>query len=177
MHIKTKMLAFGGAAVGLSIVCMALGSIIETNTLFLLAAASYFVGILIREFDLRAGAAFYGADVLLGLFVVPNKFYVLSFAAMGLYIWLVEAMWKWFGRMPGKLQKRSIFWVIKYVIFNVMYLPMLLFFQEVLFGRTIKGGYLLIVIVAGQIGLLIYDKAYEYVQGHLWSRYRDRFIT
>ncbi len=42
-----------------------LGSVFETNTLFLLAAASYFVGIVIREFGLRTGAAFYLASVLL----------------------------------------------------------------------------------------------------------------
>ena len=39
-------------------VFMALGSIIETSTLFLLAAASFFVGIVVREFGLRTGARF-----------------------------------------------------------------------------------------------------------------------
>ena len=43
MHVKAKAIAFGGLALALSIVFMALGSVIESNTLFLLAAASYFV--------------------------------------------------------------------------------------------------------------------------------------
>lgn len=38
-----------GLFLALSVVCMSLGSVIETNTLFLLAAASFFVGIVIRE--------------------------------------------------------------------------------------------------------------------------------
>ena len=79
------MTAFSGLLLALSVVCMALGSVIETNTLFLLAAASYFVGIIIREFGMKAGVAFYLADILLGFLVTPNKFYVISFAAMGFY--------------------------------------------------------------------------------------------
>ena len=42
MHVKARMTAFSGLLLALSVVCMALGSVIETNTLFLLAAASYF---------------------------------------------------------------------------------------------------------------------------------------
>ena len=90
MHVKAKSMAFGGLLLALSVVCMALGSVIETNTLFLLAAASYFVGIVIREYGIKMGAAFYLADVLLGFLVAPNKFYVISFAAMGFYILAVE---------------------------------------------------------------------------------------
>jgi len=93
MHVKGKMMAFCGLFLALSVVCMSLGSVIETNTLFLLAAASFFVGIVIREFGMKAGAAFYVADVLLGFLIAPNKFYVFSFAAMGLYIVIIEEAW------------------------------------------------------------------------------------
>ena len=50
MHVKAKTVALGGLLLALTIVFMALGSVIETSTLFLLAAASFFVGIVIREF-------------------------------------------------------------------------------------------------------------------------------
>ena len=53
MHVKAKQMAFGGLILAVTVVCMALGSVIETNTLFLLAAAAFFVGIVIREFGLR----------------------------------------------------------------------------------------------------------------------------
>ena len=91
MHVKARMTAFSGLLLALSVVCMALGSVIETNTLFLLAAASYFVGIIIREFGMKAGVAFYLADILLGFLVTPNKFYVISFAAMGFTSWQRKA--------------------------------------------------------------------------------------
>ena len=74
MHVKAKIIAFGGLLLALTVLFMMLGGIIETNTLFLLAAASYFAGIMIRETGLRMGAAFYLAGVLLGFFLVPNKF-------------------------------------------------------------------------------------------------------
>ena len=101
MHVKAKTMAFGGLLLALTVVCMALGSIIETSTLFLLAAASFFVGIVIREFGLRVGAAFYIAAVFLGFITAPNKFYVLTFAAMGFYIWAVEAVFRWLEKRPG----------------------------------------------------------------------------
>ena len=46
------------------------------HILFLLAAASYFVGIIYREFGGKMGAAFYIAGVTLGFIVSPNKFYI-----------------------------------------------------------------------------------------------------
>lgn len=84
MHVNAKKIAIGGLLLALTEVCIALGSVIETNTLFLLAAASYFVGFLIRETDIRTGAVFYAAGVLLGILISPNKLYVISYAAMGL---------------------------------------------------------------------------------------------
>ena len=176
MHVKTRMLAFGGLFLALSVVCMALGSVIETNTLFLLAAASYFVGIVIREYGMKAGAAFYLADVLLGFLIIPNKFYVISFAAMGFYILAAEGSFRILGRSRGNVQKRWIFWMIKYIVFNGMYIPMVLVFQDLLFAKELSGGFLVAVLAAGQVGVWIYDRAYEYVQVHIWSKFRGRLL-
>ena len=66
MHVNAKKMAFGGLLLALTIVCMVLGSVIESNTLFLLAAASYFVGIFIREAGMRTGGAFYLAAGIYG---------------------------------------------------------------------------------------------------------------
>ena len=93
MHVTARRVALCGLLLAFSVICMVLGSVFETNTLFLLAAASYFVGIVIREFGLRTGAAFYLASVLLGFLTAPNKFYVISFSAMGLYILGTEALY------------------------------------------------------------------------------------
>lgn len=176
MHVKGKMMAFGGLFIALSVVCMALGSVIESNTLFLLAAASFFVGIVIREFGMKVGAAFYVADVLLGLLIAPNKFYVLSFAAMGLYIVIIEAAWRFLGR-SSQTQRQTIFWAVKYVAFNVMFIPALLLFQElILGGRELSPVMTAGIWIVGQIALFIYDRAYEYVQAHVWTKIRGRMF-
>ena len=136
MHVKARMTAFSGLLLALSVVCMALGSVIETNTLFLLAAASYFVGIIIREFG-----------------------------------------WRFLGKSSEKMQKSWIFWVMKYVVFNLMYIPMVLIFQELLFMKELSGGLLLAVLAAGQVGVWIYDRAYEYVQVHIWNKFRGKLLN
>ena len=123
MHVKAKTVALGGLLLALTIVFMALGSFIETSTLFLLAAASFFVGIVIREFGLGAGGAFYLAAVLLGFFVAPNKFYVLTLAAMGFYILGIEAVWRWLAKRHEMNKRHLVFWIAKYVVFNIVYIP------------------------------------------------------
>ena len=137
MHVKAKQMAFGGLILAVTVVCMALGSVIETNTLFLLAAAAFFVGIVIRELGLRTGAAFYLAAILLGFLVTPNKFYVITFAAMGFYILGIRSM---------------------------------------LFQKAVSDQLLLAAVMVGQIAILVYDKAYQYVQGTLWEKWRKRIL-
>lgn len=176
MHVKAKTVALGGLLLALTIVFMALGSVIETSTLFLLAAASFFVGIVIREFGLAAGGAFYLAAVLLGFFVAPNKFYVLTFAAMGFYILGIEAVWHWLSKRHGMQKRHLIFWITKYVVFNIVYIPIVILFRNMLFAQAVSDTMLLVVIVGGQIGLFVYDRAYDYVQAHIWGKMRGRFL-
>lgn len=176
MHVKAKKIAIAGLLLAFTIVCIALGSVIETNTLFLLAAASYFVGIIYREFGGKTGAAFYIAGVLLGFIVSPNKFYILSYGAMGFYILANEFAFRKIAEWRGNVSRQTIFWIVKYIVFNAMYLPMLIGFQELLFGRKIPETWMVGALVAGQIGLFIYDRAYEYVQGHIWNKVRGNLF-
>ena len=176
MHIKAKTMAFGGLLLALTVVCMALGSVIETSTLFLLAAASFFVGIVIREFGLKAGAAFYIAAVLLGFITAPNKFYVLTFAAMGLYIWGIEAAFRYLEKHPAIRNRQTVFWISKYVIFNIIYLPIVFVFRDLLFTRSISGTIMAAVVIGGQAAPFIYDRAYDYAQVHIWNKMRGRIL-
>lgn len=170
-------MAFGGLLLALTVICMLLGSVIETNTLFLLAAASFFVGIMIREFGWKTGAAFYLAGVLLGLILAPNKLYVVSYAGMGVYILLIELIWNKLGNVSADINRQVLFRVMKYLIFNLMYIPGVLGFQEVLFSREMSGVVLAVVLVAGQVGLFVYDWAYEYVQRNIWSKIRGKIMS
>lgn len=177
MHVKAKTMAFSGLLLALTVIFMVLGSVIETSTLFLLAAASFFVGIIIREFGLRIGAAFYAAGVILGFITAPNKFYVFTFATMGLYIWGREAAWRWIVRHVREEKSRTAFLLFKYGIFNLVYIPIVVIFREMLFAKAVSTPILVGVMIAGQIGILIYDKAYDYVQVRLWGKMRGRVMS
>ncbi len=174
MHVKAKKVALGGLLLAITVICMVLGSVIETSTLFLLAAASYFVGVIIREMGKKTGLAFYIAAVLLGLIICPNKFYVLSFAAMGFYILVVEIIFDFIGRIKGN--KKVIFWGAKYLIFNLEYLPLVFGFRKILFGRELSPFLIAMVVLAGQVGIFIYDRAYEYFQSQIWNKIRGKVL-
>lgn len=194
MHLNAKKIAVGGLMLAITEVCITLGSVIETNTLFLLAAASFFVGIVIRETSPASGGAFLLAGILLGVFIAPNKLYVVSYAAMGCYILASEVIWRILGRiswtdgkrMPKQQEeaafvhagriRRIVFRTAKCLVFNLMYIPMLFAFQNLLFGRELPAVMLALAIAAGQIGLLLYDRAYEYVQAKIWSPMRGRLL-
>ena len=176
MHVKAKRIAVSGLMLALTVVFISMGSIIETNTLFLLAAASYFVGIIIREFQIKTGFAFYLAGVLLGFMVSPNKLYVITYAAMGLYILIAEIVWKRLENVDTRKNRKAILIGIKYFVFNIMYIPIIVLFNDVLFVRKISPVIMIGLIVAGQIGLFIYDRAYMYVQGNIWNKLRGRML-
>lgn len=176
MHVKAKKMAVGGLMLALTEVCIALGSVMEANTLFFLAAASFFVGIIIREMEVRAGAAFYIAGVLLGILVSPNKLYVISYAAMGFYILAIEIAYKKLGAYKGTINRKALFWVFKYALFNLIFIPGVLLFQKILFARELPPAALAGILAAGQVGLWIYDRAYEYIQGNIWNKMRGRLL-
>ena len=177
MHIKAKKMAFGGLLLALSVICMILGSVIETGTLFLLAAASFFVGIVFREFGRRTAAAFYVAGVLLGLILAPNKLYVATYGAMGFFILAEETAWDRLGGLnAGVRKKTALLWGIRYGIFNLLYLPAVLFFQKLLFAGTLSLWVKLGVLAAGQAVLFLYVGAYGYVQRELWGKLRGHIV-
>lgn len=194
-------MAVSGMMLALSVICMILGSVIESSTLFLLAAASFFVGIICREFGMKTGCAFYVAGVVLGFMLAPNKFYVVTYSAMGLYIFVVELVWRWLGKsyaasdaadrpkagtMTGETcadisvramrKYKILFWLVKYAVFNVMYIPAVLGFQNLLFGHILSPGALTAVLLAGQAGIYVFDWAYGYVQANVWNKMRGKLF-
>lgn len=182
MHVKSKKMAIGGVLLALTVLCMVLGTVLESSTLFFLAIASFFVGIIIREFGMKTGYAFYIAGVLLGTFLAPNKFYVVTYAAMGFYILVCENVWRWMGKRIGtkvefNMKQYTIaFVVIKYVLFNLMYITAVVGFSNLLFGRNLSVVMTIVTLAVGQIALYAYDKAYEYVQAEIWSKIRGKLL-
>ena len=90
MHVNAKKMAFTGVLAAFAVILLVLSAVIETSSLFLIVAAAFCVGIVLREWGIKAGAAFLAASFLVGLIVAPNRLYCITFLAMGIYLVLSE---------------------------------------------------------------------------------------
>jgi hypothetical protein len=174
MHVKAKQIAFLGLLAAMVTVLIIFASFFEMNTLFLLAAAAYLVGVAIREFGLRIGAGFFVACILLGLLLSPNKLYVLTYTGLSLYIvWNEVAYWL-LSRMNLQKYKKTIFWITKFVFFNILYVPIFFLFPQLFFSESISKNIFWLLLLVGQLGWFVYDKAYEYFQAMVWGKLRNK---
>lgn len=174
MHISTRKLAFLGLLAAVTVLLIILSGVLDFNTVFLLAAASYCVGIAFRESGYRIAFAFYLASILLGLLLAPNKLYCITFAAMGLYLLASEYAYDRLKGIKNRSSRRKLLWVVKYIIFNLMYIPALIFLPGLFYAGHISRSYIYGFIIIGQIALLVYDMAYQYFQGYIWGKIRTK---
>jgi hypothetical protein len=174
MLLNTKKMAFFGLLLAVTVLLIILSGIFEFNTLFLLAAASFGVGIAIRETNIRFGTGFYLAAILLSVILAPNKLYCITFSAMGLYIVLREYIFEKLTYIKWKINRRTLYWILKYTAFNLMFLPMLIFLPKLIYQGKLSIPVIGAVLVFGQAALLIYDMAYDYFQKTVWGKYRNK---
>jgi len=167
-------MAFLGLLLAVTALLIILSGVLEFNTLFLLGAASFGVGIAIRESNIRYGTGFYLGAILIGLILAPNKLYCITFAAMGFYIIVIEYSFDKLVNIQNNRRRIRLYWVIKYITFNLMYLPMLLFLPRLIYQGNINPILTLILLLAGQVVLFVYDMAYNYFQKYIWSRVRNK---
>ena len=59
MHIKTKQLTVSAMLLAVSVLLVYMGNVIESSTLFFLAAAAFGAGIIQREYGLKSGLILY----------------------------------------------------------------------------------------------------------------------
>ena len=176
MLLGSRRITFLGLLLSVSVLLMLAGNYIEPGTLFFLSAASFCIGIALRETDLRLGFGFWVAATLTGFILLPNKLYVLTFSFMGIYILLSELAFDKIALSTKIENKRKVLWLAKYFIFNWLYLPTLLIFPELLISKKLNVWIWMLAFIAGQAFLWIYDRAYLYFQGEIWSKWRGRMI-
>jgi hypothetical protein len=178
MLLRAKKLAFLGLLLAVTVILVILSGILDFNTLFLLAAASFCVGIAIRETSLILGVGFFIASILLSLMLAPNKLYCLTFAAMGLYLIITEFSWSRLIKITQGIKRETIFWIIKLIVFNIIYIPILIVSPKLIYQGEIdlKSGLILILLAGGQVAIVIYDKAYNYFQKAIWGKFRRHFL-
>ena len=176
MHVNSKKIAISGLLAAFSAILMILSSVIESSTLFLIAGASFTVGISIREWGERYGVGYFVASTLLNLIIAPNKFYCITYAAMGLYIVLSEWLWEKIAENRYINYRRTFLWLGKYFIFNAMYVPCVLFLRDYLFTGIVQTLGIVVVILIGRVCLFVFDNAYRYFQSFIWGRVRIKLM-
>ena len=62
------------------------------------------------------------------------------------------------------------------MIFNVMYVPAMIFVPQLFVEKKIEGALWGIVWIAGQAGLWIFEKAHDYFQLFVWNKLRKHVI-
>lgn len=176
MHVEAKKIAEAGVLAAFSVLLVILSTVIETNSLFLLAAASFCTGIAIREWGVRFGTAFFAACIFLSILLAPDKMYCITFGAMGIYILLSEFMWEKLADSKRAKKRAVLLWIGKYIIFNCMYIPAIVFFPALIFSKKFADSMLVFLFLAGQIGIFIFDRAYVYFQGYIWGKLRKKLM-
>ena len=171
MHVKAKKTAFLGLLAALAVLLVIFGSVFESSTLFFLCAAAFCVGIADREWGVKYGGIFLAASFLVAFFVSPVKMYCFTYMAMGLYLWISEILWNHISKSEIK-NKTAVLWTGRYLIFNVIYLPIVVFFPSFFIAKEIRGNILILFLFAGQVGLFIFEKAHEYFQLFIWNKLR-----
>lgn len=174
MHVKAKQVAFLGLLAAVVSILIILASVIETNTLFLMAAAAFLVGVSIREYGIRIGFGFFVACILLGFLLSPNKLYVLTYTGFSIYILWDEVAYTVLARAFFQKYRKLLLFVSKFLLFNLLYLPVLFLFPKIIFAGELSMQIMILLIVAGQVGWIIYDKAYEYFQIKVWGKIRHK---
>ena len=174
MLLSAKKLAFLGLLLACTVIIVILSGVLEFNSLFLLAGASYLVGIAIRESGIRIGTGFYIASLLLSLMLAPNKLYCITFIAMGLYLVISEYTYDKLAKVKQIGNRKRMYWAVKYAVFNLMYIPILIFLPKLIYQGELNKNFLLVLILGGQVALFVYDIAYNYFQKHIWEKVRGK---
>lgn len=176
MHVKSGKIALMGILAAVVTIFIVLASILETSTLFLLSAAAFCVGISIREFGLRMGFAFLITCTILGFLLAPNKIYVITYMGFAIYVYMNEFTYHILARSMFQKIRKPLFFLLKWLFFNLLYATAILLFPKLLFTGAISQQTILVLLLIGQVGFLLFDYAYMYFQRHVWGKLRHKFI-
>lgn len=171
MHIdKTRAMAGVALLSALSLIFLLLGTFtfMSLNTIFFTALAAYFIGYTINKYALFYGGMQLVVCTFLDLFLNPDKFHWVLYVCLGGYIFFSEMIFQKMNRVEDFKKKMRRQLLFNWVLFNIIYIPLIVFFRTLLFADSFPGGIgrdstggILLILAAGQIGWIMYDKAYR----------------
>ncbi len=183
LYVKSNKVAYSSAMSAVAVILIILGSVFENCTLFLLAAASFLMGVVFRKFGLKMALTASIVTVVLGLLLSPNKFYCGTFLGFAFYILLSESIYE--RRRLGKAVSKLKEWVLKSALFHALLLILVLSYR-LLTGAAILETFswlaawssypvfgIILFIVAMEIFWVIFDRVYVFFQvryGHIFIK-------
>ncbi len=173
MHVNTKKLTLSGICMAVAMAFILIESVFGMSTLFLLGIAGFMIGIIIREAGFKYALIYFAASVLLSVIIAPDKLKLVTFFCAEIYILLRERVWEFLVKDDkGKYKKLMMFYTAsKLVFFNLMAVPIILIFPELIMENT-EFKWKLIALVAANPVWYVADRAYDYFQAVIWSRIR-----
>lgn len=159
---KTKRMAMLGVMAALSTVLLVLGTVISMNTLFFTAAAAFFAGAAVVMYGAGYGVLFYLVCGSLDFFLNPDKMHVFLYLALAGYVLLSEMIWSKMNRVPDGKKKEWMHRGIRFLLFAVMYLPLVLLVPRLLVPvEWIRRSWFLpLMCLGGAVAWFLFDLAY-----------------
>ena len=149
MLLKSKDVAYLGVLLGLNQLFIILSSVIETNTIILMAAAALIVGVVVVEFGGKTGIIFYMASCISGFFLTFNKVEIITYICFfGIYSIIKHYI-------ETKILNKYISYALKIASFNISLL--LMYFIVKLFINLPLQWWM---ILSAQVLFIIYDYAF-----------------
>lgn len=146
MLLKSKGVAYLGVLLGLNQLFIILSSVIETNTIILMAAAALIVGVVVVEFGGKTGIIFYMASCISGFFLTFNKVEIITYICFfGIYSIIKHYI-------ETKILNKYISYAMKIAAFNIS-----LLFMYIIVKLFINLPLQWWLILAAQVLFIIYD--------------------
>lgn len=182
LYLKSGEVAWGGIMMSVSVILIILASVIESSSLFFLAAASFICGIIQRKFSVKVSVLFAFGTFIIGLILAPDKLYCFTFMGFSVYVivaeYFREKLNDSYKKGDEKLIKRNtkISFLVKFIVYHFL-LALALFFVKIFTGIDISSAapwikslakvpviLVVVCIIAAEALWIIFDRAYVFFQ-------------
>ncbi|WAW14471.1 hypothetical protein [Peptostreptococcus equinus] len=160
---QSLKVAFSGLILAINTIILLLVNIIETNTLALLALASFCSAIVLIEFGLKTSIVFSLASILLAFIVLTNKMYFFVYAlSFGIY-----------GCIKAIIEKNKNIkfqYVLKLLYANLVFILLYFISTKLLIMFDMK----ILYIIVYNFVFIIYDFIYSQFIEFYYNKIRKR---
>ena len=180
MFLKSGRVSYGGMITAAMVVLLYLSCVFENCSLFCLAAAAFLGGVTTWQRGWQDGLLVSAAAGVLGVVLLPNKWYVLTYAAFVLYVFAWECLEHFFSK-----KQRMLAWILKGILYHVLLISAVCSYVYVFGFQQLVQGFLLTVlqhskilfglaaVLLAEVVWIVFDRAYA-VFRIKWSQWMHR---